>query len=88
MSIGPDPAGGAPMQGGRRHNRRRGSPMKKRLLQLAGIALIAMTVGFAHAKQAQACIHECVILCSPGTHCCIVGGCAGCYEGTACPPSS
>jgi hypothetical protein len=63
--------------------------MTKRLLQLAGVTAIILAAAFAPAKSAQACIHECVILCSPGTHCCVVGGCAGCYDDSIlnCPPA-
>ncbi len=62
--------------------------MTKRLLQLAGVTLIVLAAVFAPVKAAQACIHECVILCSPGTHCCIVDGCAGCYDDSiGCPPA-
>jgi hypothetical protein len=61
--------------------------MTKRLLQLAGVAVVVLSAAaLAPPKAAQACIHECVLLCSPNTHCCIVGGCAGCY--TVCPPPS
>jgi hypothetical protein len=59
--------------------------MTKRLLQLAGIVLAVSIAALAPSKAAQACDHECTILCSPPTHCCIVGGCAGCYA--ACPPA-
>jgi hypothetical protein len=57
--------------------------MTKRLLQLAGVALVVLSAALAPSRAAQACVHECVIFCSPNTHCCIVGGCAGCYA--ACP---
>jgi hypothetical protein len=57
--------------------------MRARLLQLAGIAVILLTMAFGGARSVQACIHECVIFCSPGTHCCIVDGCAGCYPITS-----
>lgn len=62
--------------------------MTKRLIQLAGVAGIILVAAFAPTRAAQACIHECVIFCSPGTHCCIVDGCAGCFsDATGCPPS-
>jgi hypothetical protein len=62
-----------------------GNLMREKLLQLGGVAMILLTLALGNAKTVQACIHECVIFCSPGTHCCIVNGCAGCY--TVCPPA-
>lgn len=59
--------------------------MTKRLLRFAGVAVVVLSAAFAPPKAAQACFHECVILCAYPTHCCIVGGCAGCY--TVCPPA-
>jgi hypothetical protein len=60
--------------------------MRKRLLQLAAVTLVLLAASFGPAKTAQACVTQCVILCSPPSHCCIVNGCAGCY--VACPPPS
>jgi hypothetical protein len=59
--------------------------MTTRLLQLTAIALAVLATALAPPTAARTCIHECVLLCSPNTHCCIVGGCAGCY--TVCPPA-